>query len=144
MERALRIVIKTLIYTAVLPLFGFVIFGILTIVPLFGLFLGTTLVGLIYIAGALPCFVTGLCFEVWFREMRFARCLFLTCATGCVASIGWFLIFQGPPDRLNGAALYVYFALGLTGAVTAAIIPLAYRALHKPDTNPYALVEGSE
>lgn len=139
MEQAIRIFIKSLLYTAVLPIFGFVIFGILTIFPLFGLLLGPYLLVFIYTAGALPCFVTALCFEIWFRDMRLRQSLLATSGTGAFTSIGWLLVSDAFPDRLSGGALYVSFALGFAGALTAAIIPLAHRAVPAKETNPYSL-----
>lgn len=112
-------------WTAVLPLVGFSIFGILTIWPLFGVFLGWKLLPFIYALGAAPAFVTAAAFELVFRHWGLARSLIATVIVGAMSSVTWFAGFifmtSDAPWRLFH---YANFALALAGALAAALMPL--------------------
>lgn len=113
-------------WTAVLPLAGFVIFGALTIVPLFGVFLGFGLFPFIYAAGAAPAFVTAASFEFVFRHWGLTRSFAATVILGATASVLWMVgifLFEGRAIRFG--THYVTFALAMAGALPAALMPLA-------------------
>lgn len=122
--------ILVLSWTAALPLVGFPIFGILTIVPLLGLLLGPKfLLGLIYLSGGVPAFLTAVGFEYVFRNWGLSRSLVATITMGVLSTLGWAalgLYLLGIKKGLDNG--YVFFALGVAGAFTAAIIPLAHFA----------------
>ena len=112
-------------WTVVLPLIGFLVFGILTIIPLFGLFLGLELLPFIYAAGAAPAFVTAAAFELLFRRWELARSLAATMAMGAMSSVLWMTGIQYVSSGLDGTPFnYVYFALAVSGAFSAALMPL--------------------
>jgi hypothetical protein len=112
-------------WTAVLPLLGFAIFGILTIIPLLGLFFGLGLLPFIYAAGAAPAFVTAAGFEFVFRHWGLIRSLAATVTLGTAASVLWMaglFFFEG--EKVRVGADYVTFALAMAGALPAALMPL--------------------
>ncbi|MBA4767210.1 MAG: hypothetical protein H2049_06165 [Porphyrobacter sp.] len=112
-------------WTVVLPLIGFQVFGILTIIPLFGLFLGLKLLPFIYAAGAAPAFVTAAAFELLFRRWGLARSLFATTALGAMSSVLWMTgLLYISSGRDEAPFNYMYFALAISGAFSAALMPL--------------------
>ncbi len=112
-------------WTAVLPLVGFSIFGILTIFPLFGVILGLKLLPLIYIGGAVPAFVTAACFEFHFRHWEQKRSLAATAALGAAASVLWLAgVMYVTGERVPNLNYYATFALAVAGAFPAALMPL--------------------
>jgi hypothetical protein len=112
-------------WTAVLPLVGFSIFGILTIIPLLGVFLGLELLPLIYAGGAVPAFITATAFELLFRHLGLSRSLIATMTLGALSSVIWFAIVMSFSDDHDWRILhYMNFALAVTGACASAFMPL--------------------
>lgn len=113
-------------WTAVLPLVGFPIFSILTIIPLLGIFFGLQLIPVIYAAGAAPAFVTAVGFEFVFRHWTRNRSLMATTALGIAATLAWTMVLGLMPnlDLTRAQDLYLLFAFALTGAFPAMLMPL--------------------
>lgn len=114
-------------WTAVLPLVGYSIFGVLTIVPLLGLFLGPSIILVVYTAGAVPALLTAAAFEFGLRHWGFARSLVPSIALGAAASALWMealLRFEGPSARGWVGFNYLTFALCVAGAFPAALMPV--------------------
>ncbi len=113
-------------WTAILPLVGFSIFGILTILPLFGVLLGPLfLLQFIYAAGGVPAFVTAAGFEFAFVHWGAKRSLVATTALGIASSIGWAAAALYLLDlRSPLGSGYVVFALGLAAAFSAVLMPI--------------------
>ena len=123
-----QIVLRSLMvlgWTAALPLVGYSVFAILTIIPMLGALLGLVVVGFIYAGGAVPAFVTAAAFEWIFRKWSPPRSIAATTATGAVASVAWiaFYTFQESGRALVGAD-YLTAALAVAGASAAALMPL--------------------
>jgi hypothetical protein len=113
-------------WTATLPLVGFVIFGVMTILPLFGVFLGFGLFPFIYAAGAAPAFVTAASFEFVLRHWGLMRSFAATVTLGAAASVLWIaVIILSEGGALRFGANYMTFALAMAGALPAALMPLA-------------------
>lgn len=112
-------------WTVVLPLVGFSIFGILTIIPLLGVLLGLELLPLIYAGGAAPAFITATAFELLFRHWGLALSLIATTILGALSSVIWFAIIMAfTDDNAWRFFHYMNFALTVTGASVAALMPL--------------------
>lgn len=123
-ETALRLLMAAG-WTAVLPLVGFSIFGILTIIPLLGVALGLGLLLLIYAGGAAPAFITAAAFELLFRHWGLARSLIATTTLGALSSVIWFAIIMSfSDDHAWRLFHYMNFALAVAGAFAAALLPL--------------------
>jgi len=123
-ETGIRLLI-VLGWTAVLPLVGFAVFAIMTVWPLFGLFLGFKLLPFIYAAGAVPAFLTAAGFEFVFRHWGLRRSLTAMFTLGATASVLWMaglFFFEGEKARFG--ASYVTFALAMAGALPAALMPI--------------------
>lgn len=126
MEQIASRLLMVLGWTAALPLVGFSVFGILTIIPLLGALMGPPILVLIYIGGALPAFVTASAFELFFRKWDPRRSIAATTAAGAAASVLWvaFLTaYKGGRALIGGD--YLTFALAAAGASTAALMPLS-------------------
>lgn len=112
-------------WAAILPLVGFSVLGILTIFPLLGLVLGLKLLPFIYAGGAAPAFVTAAAFELVFRHWGLSRSLLATMLLGALSSVMWFAgIMHFSSERSWPLFQYWNFALAVTGAFSAALMPL--------------------
>jgi len=112
-------------WTAILPLAGFPILGILTIFPLLGLFLGLKLLLFIYAGGAVPAFVTAAAFELVFRHWGLTRSLLAAMLLGALSSVLWFAgIMHFSSEGSWRLFQYWNFALAVSGAFAAALMPL--------------------
>ena len=126
-------------WTAALPLVGFPIFGILTIVPLLGLVLGPKfMLGVVYLSGGVPAFLTVVGFQFVFRHWGPTRSLVATISLGVFATLGWAVLglyLLGIKEGLDNG--YVFFALAVAGAFAAAIMPLAHFAKDRRPIPPW-------
>lgn len=111
-------------WTAALPLVGYPLFGILTIVPLLGLFLGPWLLLFIYAAGGVPAFVTAAGFEFLFRRWGLARSLIATVTLGMASTLAWAVASGYLPPHTRPWAPHVTISLMLSAAFPAALMPL--------------------
>jgi hypothetical protein len=111
-------------WTAVLPLVGFSVIGILTILPLLGVLAGPRILTVIYIAGAVPAFVTAAGFEFAFRHWGLKRSLVASIALGMAATFAWVGMSDVVPSLVQKQNYYVIFALAMTGALPAALMPV--------------------
>lgn len=112
-------------WTAALPLVGFPVFGLLTIIPLLGVFMGPRLLTFIYIAGAVPAFVTAAAFEFGLRRLAPAVSTVATIALGAVVSVLWIALYSlWEGGRVPLGADYLTFALAVSGAFAAAVMPI--------------------
>ncbi|QDH35270.1 hypothetical protein [Porphyrobacter sp. YT40] len=113
-------------WTAALPPLGYSIFGVLTIWPMLGVFLGFGLLPFIYAAGAAPAFVTAASFEFVFRHWGSRLSLAASVTLGATAAVLWMaglFFFEG--EKVRVGANYVTFALAIAGALPAALMPIA-------------------
>ena len=124
---ALRL-LKVVVWTIALPIVGYVIFGIFTIIPLLGILFGPYLLAFIYAAGAAPAFVTAAGFELVFRRWGLSRSLLATVALGVVMTLAWAGAWGMLPNLVRPQNYYVVFALMVAGALPSAIIPVAHFA----------------
>jgi hypothetical protein len=111
-------------WTAVLPLVGFSVIGILTILPMLGVFAGPRILMVIYIAGAVPAFVTAAGFEFAFRHWGLRRSLVACIALGMAATFAWVSLSDAVSILVQRQNYYVMFALAMTGALPAALMPV--------------------
>ncbi|WP_379921818.1 hypothetical protein [Erythrobacter sp. R86502] len=111
-------------WTAVLPLVGYSLIAMLTVVPLLGLFLGPWLLIFIYGAGGVPAFVTAAGFECLFHRWGFRRSLIATVTLGMVSTLVWAIGTGYLPPQTRPWAAYVTFSLLLSAAFAAALMPL--------------------
>ncbi len=129
MKAALFAILRALGWAVVLPLFGFSVFTLLTIVPLLGVLAGPVLLlKTIMAAGFVPSLCTALVFEFLLRERSPRSSFVLTVACGIVCAGAWYTWWgAGSKFGLN----YVTGALAVATAASVALMPLitfAYRA----------------
>jgi hypothetical protein len=111
-------------WSAVLPLVGFSVIGILTLVPLLGLFMGPRIILLIYASGAAPAFVTAAAFEFVFVHWGMRRSIIASVVLGAATTLVWVGGWGFLATFLQGGHYYILFALALTGALPAMLMPL--------------------
>jgi hypothetical protein len=111
-------------WTAVLPLVGFSVIGILTLFPLLGLFMGPRIIVFIYASGAAPAFVTAAFFEFVFVKWGMRRSVIASAVLGAVATLGWAAGWGLLATFLQRGNHYLLFALALTGALPAMLMPV--------------------
>jgi hypothetical protein len=111
-------------WTAVLPLLGYLVIGILTILPLLGVFAGPRILMVIYLAGAVPAFVTAVGFEFAFRHWGLKRSLVACIALGMAVTFAWVGLSDILSSLVQRQNYYVIFALAMTGALPAALMPV--------------------
>jgi len=122
-QAVLRVAISVIFWSFVMPLIGFFIFAVMTLIP-FILVLGgpTGFFGFLYTAGFVPSLVTALFFQAIVRR---TRPLVAVLATGLVsmltASLWWVTITNETPSNIVDPSSYAYSAL-MAAAFGAALV----------------------